>query len=138
MVTGRSTRREFLARTAGAAGAMLAPTWLAAPPHGGEPERRPNILWLSKGAWDINGKSAHWRKRPRSEALVDWGETEKGLARLAEALEAPLEKTRLLAAGSLSHLGQKARPILPRMKSALQGMPRYPKAVLERVVGRLA
>ncbi len=72
-----------------------------------------------------------------AEALVDWGEPQRGLARLADALAADLEKTRLLAAWSLDALGEKARPILDRMQEALKEQPRYPGAVLKRVVEKL-
>lgn len=72
-----------------------------------------------------------------AHALVDCGRAEKGLARLVELLQAPLEKTRLLAAHSLERLGEKARPVLDRMEAALDGQPRYPGDVLKRAVAAL-
>jgi len=72
-----------------------------------------------------------------AHAMVDWGETEKGLARLVEALKSPSEKGRLFASSALEHLGEKARPALERMEAVLKGQPRYPGAPLKRAVAKL-
>ena len=72
-----------------------------------------------------------------AHALVDWGEAEAGLARLVEALKAPGDKTRLLAAHSLERLGKKARPALDRIEQAAKGQGGYPGRLLPRVVKAL-
>jgi len=72
-----------------------------------------------------------------AHAMVDWGEAEKGLARLIEALKSPSEKGRLFASSALEHLGEKARPALERMEAVLKGQPRYPGAPLKRAVANL-
>ena len=72
-----------------------------------------------------------------AHAMVDWGETEKGLARLVEALKSPSEKGRLFASSALEHLGERARPALDRMEGVLKGQPRYPGAPLKRAVAKL-
>jgi len=72
-----------------------------------------------------------------AHALVDWGKTQEGLDRLVEALSAPGEKTRLLAAHSLERLGPKAKPALPRLEKAAKGQGGYPGRLLPRVVEAL-
>ena len=72
-----------------------------------------------------------------AHAMVDWGETEKGLGRLIEALKGPSEKGRLFASSALERLGEKARPALERMEAVLKGQPRYPGAPLKRAVANL-
>jgi len=72
-----------------------------------------------------------------AHAMVDWGETEKGLGRLIEALKSPSEKGRLFASSALERLGEKARPALDRMEAVLKGQPRYPGAPLKRAVAKL-
>jgi len=70
-------------------------------------------------------------------ALVDWGETEAGLARLVEALKAPGEKTRLLSAHVLEQLGPKAKPAADEIEKAAKGQGGYPGRLLPRVVKAL-
>jgi len=72
-----------------------------------------------------------------AHAMVDWGETEKGLGRLIEALKSPSEKGRLLASSALERLGEKARPALDRIEAVLKDQPRYPGAPLKRAVAKL-
>jgi len=72
-----------------------------------------------------------------AHALVDWGEAEAGLDRLIEALRAPGDKTRLLAAHSLERLGEKAKPALAEIEKAAKGQGGYPGRLLPRVVAAL-
>ncbi len=72
-----------------------------------------------------------------AHAMVDWGETEKGLGRLIEALKSPSAKGCLFASSALERLGEKARPALDRMEAVLKGQPRYPGAPLKRAVAKL-
>ncbi len=72
-----------------------------------------------------------------AHALVAWGETEAGLARLVEALKAPGEKTRLLAGHVLEVLGPKAKPAAAEIEKAANGQGGYPGRLLPRVVKAL-
>ena len=72
-----------------------------------------------------------------AHALVEWGETAPGLARLVEALKAPGEKTRLLAGHVLEQLGPKAKPALAAIEQAAKGQGGYPGRLLPRVVEAL-
>ncbi len=72
-----------------------------------------------------------------AEAMVVWGEAERGLEVLVAWLDHDLEKAQYLAAVALEALGEKARPALPRMKAALGGLARYPQDMLERAVKNL-
>ena len=72
-----------------------------------------------------------------AHALVDWGEVDVGLGRLVEALSAPGEKTRLLAAHSLERLGKKAKPAQDAIEKAAKGQGGYPGRLLPRVVAAL-
>jgi uncharacterized sulfatase len=81
---------------------------------------------LKDGAASVPIAAAH--------ALVDWGETQAGLDRLVEALSAPGEKTRLLAAHCLERLGKKALPARDAIEKAAKGQGGYPGRLLPRVV----
>jgi uncharacterized sulfatase len=72
-----------------------------------------------------------------AHALVDWGAVEPGLARLVEALKAPGDKTRLLAAHVLEVLGPKAKPAAAEIEQAAKGQGGYPGRLLPRVVKAL-
>ncbi len=71
-----------------------------------------------------------------AQALVDWGERDKGLARLVEVLASGGDKGSLFAAWALWHLGEKARPALERIQAAGTGR-RAGGAVMQRVLARL-
>lgn len=72
-----------------------------------------------------------------AQALVDWGDADKGLARLVELLRSSNDKTRQFAATALEKLGEKARPALAGMEAALRAQKRYSGAVLKRAVAAL-
>lgn len=72
-----------------------------------------------------------------AHALVDWGEADAGLARLVEALSAPGEKTRLLAAHSLERLGKKALPVRDAIEKAAKGQSGYPGRLVPRIAKTL-
>jgi N-sulfoglucosamine sulfohydrolase len=75
-----------------------------------------------------------------AHALCDWGEEEKALPRLADALNNKTDKARLFAIIALNKIGEKARPLLPQIKAALKDSDNYvqrvAKTTLERLEGK--
>jgi hypothetical protein len=69
-----------------------------------------------------------------AQALVDWGEAEKGLARLLKPPRSGGGKGGLFAAWALWYLGDKARPALEKIRSAGGGRG---NAVTQRALARL-
>jgi hypothetical protein len=69
-----------------------------------------------------------------AQALVDWGEQPRGLARLVEVLQSGGDKGSLFAAWALWYLGEKANPVLAKLQPG--GGRRGGGAVLQRTLAR--
>jgi len=72
-----------------------------------------------------------------AHALCDWGEVEKGLPVLLEALEHKIDKARLYAVIALNKIGEKARPALANIKSHLNDPDDYVQRVSLATLKRL-
>ncbi|MCD6303629.1 MAG: hypothetical protein J7M21_01555, partial [Planctomycetes bacterium] len=96
----------------------------AAPPDG---VKKAVAAVLNDPSWSVSSAAA--------QAMIDWGEEQKGLARLVEVLQNAPDKGAIYAAWALWYVGEKARPVL----KAIEGvkLARYPQTVLSRVIDRL-
>jgi len=72
-----------------------------------------------------------------AHALCDWGHDEQVLPVLADALEDKNAKARLYAITALDKIGEKARPILPRIEAALKDSEGYVQRVAGTTIKRL-
>jgi len=72
-----------------------------------------------------------------AHALCDWGEEKEALPVLAEALKDKTDKARLYAIIALNKIGEKARPALPQIKSALKDSDNYVQRVTRTTLNRL-
>jgi len=64
-----------------------------------------------------------------AHALCDWGSENKALPVLAEALNDKTDKARLYAIIALNKIDEKARPLLPQIKAALEDSDNYVQRV---------
>jgi N-sulfoglucosamine sulfohydrolase len=75
-----------------------------------------------------------------AHALCDLGQEKEALPVLAEALNNKTDKARLFAIIALNKIGEKARPLLPRIKAAQKDSDNYvqrvAKTTLERLEGK--
>ena len=75
-----------------------------------------------------------------AHALCDWGEEEKALRILTEAMNDKTDKARLFAIIALNKIGEKARPLLPQIKAAQKDPDNYvqrvAKTTLEQLQGK--
>ena len=71
------------------------------------------------------------------EALCDMGKLNAGLALLAEVATTDTGMAADLAAWALYRLGDKARPVLPKIENTDYPKERYPRDALDRVVKML-
>jgi uncharacterized sulfatase len=72
-----------------------------------------------------------------AHAFSDWGQEDKALPVLTDALRHDTDKARLFAVIALNKIGQKARPVLPQIKEALDDSDNYVKRVARTTVQKL-
>jgi hypothetical protein len=72
-----------------------------------------------------------------AHALCDWGDEEKALPVLAEALNNKTDKARLFAIIALNKIGEKARPLLPQIKAAQKDSDNYVQRVAQTTLEQL-
>jgi N-sulfoglucosamine sulfohydrolase len=72
-----------------------------------------------------------------AHALCDWSDEEKALPVLAEAMNDKTDKARLFAIIALNKIGEKARPLLPQIKTALKDSDNYVQRVAQTTLEHL-
>jgi tetratricopeptide (TPR) repeat protein len=72
-----------------------------------------------------------------AHALCDWGDEEKALPILAEALNDKTDKARLYAIIALNKIGEKARPLLPQITAAMKDSDNYVQRVAQTTIKQL-
>jgi hypothetical protein len=72
-----------------------------------------------------------------AHALCDWGQEKEALPVLTEALKDKTDKARLYAVIALDKIGEKARPVLPQIKLALNDSDNYVKRVAKTAIDQL-
>ncbi len=72
-----------------------------------------------------------------AHALCDWGEERRALAVLVDALKHPTDKARLFAVIALDKIGEKARPVLPQIRAAVNDSDDYVTRVARTILERL-
>ncbi|MCK4627950.1 MAG: HEAT repeat domain-containing protein, partial [Sedimentisphaerales bacterium] len=82
---------------------------------------------LNDDSWSVRIAAAN--------AMCDWGEQEKGLPVLVEAIGNSQASTRHFAMVAMEKIGNKARPALAAIKARLKDG--YAGRVAKRIVGKL-
>ncbi len=72
-----------------------------------------------------------------AHAMCDWDQEKEALPVLAEALKDKTDKARLFAVIALNKIGEKARPVLPRIKIALKDSDNYVQRVARTTIEQL-
>jgi N-sulfoglucosamine sulfohydrolase len=72
-----------------------------------------------------------------AHAMCDWGEEKEALPVLAEALKDKTDKARLYAIIALNKIGEKARPLLPEIKTAVKDSDNYVQRVARTTLKQL-
>ncbi|MBN2314801.1 MAG: sulfatase-like hydrolase/transferase [Sedimentisphaerales bacterium] len=72
-----------------------------------------------------------------AHALCNWDNEKEALPVLAEALKSKTDKVRLFAVTALNKIGEKARPLLPQIKTLLKDSDAYVKNVAQATVEQL-